>query len=121
MQKLFPIILLALLTPALPAKAETTQAETCYNSLIQRPESRPDKATLALTVNHEDSQYHVVQESFNAPRVPDSLVYFRTNQAGECEELLSYQLGSHPAADVYDQRLGVEVSNKITEAFRKKR
>lgn len=117
MKKLFPLLIVIGLCPALPAKANPV-ADECFNSLIENPEARPDTATLVVTVDHEGSQYHVVNETFNAPRNPDSRTYIRTDANGGCEEILSYQIGSHPEAEVYKERLGPQVFDKVREAFR---
>lgn len=106
-----------LLSTALPAQA-SKEAEACFNKLLERPESRPDSADLLYTVEHEGSQYHVIQKTFDAPRMPKTRVYLRTDSKGGCEKLMSYQEASFPTDDVYRERLGAEVYEKIIQKAR---
>lgn len=105
-----------LLSTVLPAQASTeAEAEACFNKLIPRPEARPDSAELLYTVEHDGSQYHVIREIFNAPRMPNSRVYIRTDANGGCTKLMGYQEASFPSEQVYKEKLGAEVFAKIRQ------
>lgn len=117
MKKLFILPLLIGLFPSLPATANPA-VTACYNSLIERPEMRPDSARIMVSVDHQGSQYHLIQETSNQPRQPDSRTYIRTDANGGCEELMSYQLGSFPAVSVYQEKLGWSVFEKIRATAR---
>lgn len=110
-------LFLAGVTPALPANANPVATE-CFNSLIEHPNSVPVTATLVLTVDHNGSQYHVIEKDFKDPIQPLSYDYIRTDAQGGCEKLLAYQEGSHPEVEVYEERLGPEVFKKIQQASR---
>lgn len=117
MKKFLLALFLVGMSPVLPANANTA-ATDCFNSLIEHPDDTPDSATLTSTISHEGSQYHVIEEKYNGPRQPMVRNYIRTDAQGGCEELLTYQLGSHPEVEVYNQRLGPEVFEKLKQAYR---
>ncbi|ABW32337.1 hypothetical protein [Acaryochloris marina] len=118
MKKHLQLLILTSLVSALPAKANPV-ADACFNSLIEHPDDRPDTAVLSLTVEHNGSQYHVIDTTYRRPQPnPASRTYIRTDDRGGCEEILSYQIGSHPEADVYRERLGSQVFDKVRQAFR---
>lgn len=112
---LIPFVFAGLL-PATPANANP-QAESCLNKLVTRPEERPDSAELQLTIKHEGSYYHVIKESYNTPRTPDVTVYIKTDDQGGCQKLMSYLGASFPPVEVYEERLGSEVFQKIKQGF----
>lgn len=118
MKKSFLLLpfLFAGLFPAMPAKANP-QAQACLNKLVTRPEEVPDSAELLLTVDHEGSQYHVIKESYATPRTPDATVYIQTDSQGGCKLLMSFLGASYPPVEVYEDRLGVEVFQKIKDGF----
>lgn len=111
---LLPTLLFAGLFSAMPAQA-SPEAQACLNKLVTRPEQVPDSAELLLTVDHEGSQYHVIQENYDRPRAKFSTVYIKTDKQGGCEKLMSYLKGSFPTVEVYEERLGVEVFQKIRQ------
>lgn len=119
MKKLLIALFLIGVAPVLPANANPVATE-CFNSLIH-PNSVPVTATLVLTVDHNGSQYHIIEEDFNDPIQPLASTYIRTDAQGGCEELMSYQEGSYPEVEVYEERLGPEVFKKIRQAFAKRK
>lgn len=109
-------LLFTSLFPVMPAIANP-QAQQCLNKLLTKPEERPDAAELLLTVEHEGSYYHVIRESYNTPRTPDARVYIRTDDQGGCQKLMSYLGASYPPVEVYEEKLGREVFQKIRAGF----
>ncbi|QUY45606.1 hypothetical protein [Acaryochloris marina] len=118
MKKLLPLLILMSIVPAMPAKANPAVNE-CYNSLIERPEARPESAVVAMTVEHEGSQYHEIRETYKRPQPnPKGTVFIRTDSSGACEKIMSFHEGSYPEISVYKERLGSEVLAKFQQAFR---
>lgn len=117
MKKFLIALFLVGAAPVLPANANPAATE-CFNSLIEHPNSVPVTATLVLTVDHEGSQYHVIESDFKDPIQPLASTYIRTDAQGGCEKLMSYQEGSYPEVEVYEERLGPEVFRKIQQASR---
>lgn len=123
MKKLFATLLLLGLAPALPAKANPT-AESCLNSILTKIEAQPKGASLQVTVDHDGNQYHAIALKFDPIRPgveTDGMIYIRTNSAGACENLLSYQTASFPDENVYEEKLGREVTRKIKAAYKAQR
>ncbi|MGR3280052.1 hypothetical protein ACSYAD_33925 [Acaryochloris marina NIES-2412] len=120
MKKVLLTLLLVGATPMLPANANPVVTK-CFNSLIEHPNSVPVTATLLLTVDHNGSQYHVIEKDFKKPRSPLVKNYIRTDAQGGCEKLMAYQEGSYPEIAVYKEKLGPEVFEKIKQAFRERR
>lgn len=116
MRKLIAILFLLTMAP-LPAYA-SEEAEACFNKTIQSTEQRPSSAQLLVSIEHEGSQYHVIRESYDTPRVPDARVFLRTDSKGVCEEIMSYLIGSAPSEQVFRDKLGADVFVKIQREAR---
>lgn len=118
MKKLLTLLILMSIVPAMPAKA-SPDVSACLNSLIERSESGPESAAILLTVDHDGSQYHEIEVTYNRPQPnPKGTLFIRTDADGGCERLMAFQEGSSPENSVYSEMLGPEVFTKYQQALR---
>lgn len=104
--------LLSSLIPLSPVSANPA-AESCLNQQIKTEDQRPKEAQILASVEHEGSEYHMLRLVSSGVRVPESRLYLRINSQGHCEVLLSYLEDSFPSEEVYKEKLGPEVYDKL--------
>lgn len=103
---------------SVPTAQASPQVEACLNKTIAETRSSVSSAKLIASIEHEGRQYHYIEGTSEAPRVPETSIFLMTDSQGGCEEVLSYLAGSAPDEEVYRERLGSEAFDKLRKKTR---